>query len=647
VGKTTRKVKAKRGRPGRQAPASKLKATIAELRRELKDANERLTATSEVLTVLSSPLGNLQRTFQMLLKKATQVCGAEFGTLNLVDGKTYRQVASFNTPRAYSALVRDVSFEAHPGSLHGRIMKTPRPVQVADIRKEPAYRDGHPAVRAMADKAGARTLAIVPMLKGKTLVGTIAIYRKEVHPFSDKQIGVLENFASQAVIAIENARLFNETQETLQQQTATADVLKLISRSAFDLQVVLATLIESAARLCGASQGTVFLRDGDAMRVEAHFGASREFFDFLKANPIGRDRSTFTGRTFLTGEVTHLPDVLADPEYRLIQAPAIGRFRSALAVPLLRDGRVEGVFSLSKVEPVGFTPREIELVRTFADQAVIAISNTRLFNETREALERQTATADILKVIASSPSDAGPVFAAIADRSNQLVGGHSTTVFRFNNDQVEIAAFTPISPEADLALQTAFPRSFAEYPLWELLRTGQITQIEDTEALSPRLLQHVRDPRNLAGLGRARGYRSQLYIPLLTQQGPIGLISVTRKEPGTFAQHHVQLLQTFADQAVIAIENSRLFNETKEALERQTATTDVLKVIASSPSNLQPVFDAIAERSNRLIGGHSTAVYRFADGIVHPGRVYAGEPGSRRCAAKRLPSSGLGNSPRF
>ena len=235
---------------------------------------------------------------------------------------------------------------------------------------------------------------------------------------------------------------------------------------------------------------------------------------------------------------------------------------------------------------------------------MIAIENVRLFDETKEALERQTATADILKVIASSPDDVQPVFQAIAERTNQLVGGFTTVVWRILEDVAHLAAFTQADPAADAALKVAALRiPLSSWQIGETIRKGQIFSVSDTET----------DARSLRDLARLRGFRSILYVPLLRNQKPIGIIGVTRVEPGQFSDHHVQLLQTFADQAVIAIENTRLFNETKEALERQTATADVLKVIASSPSNLQPVFDAIAERSNRLIGGHSTAVYRFVD----------------------------------
>jgi GAF domain-containing protein len=285
-------------------------------------------------------------------------------------------------------------------------------------------------------------------------------------------------------------------------------------------------------------------------------------------------------------------------------------YRSMLFAPLMSNGVPIGLIGVTRTEPGSFADHHVQLLQTFADQAVIAIENTRLFNETREALERQTATADILKVIASSPSDVQPVFDAIATSANRLIGGLSTAVHSLVDDTLHLTAFTPTSPAGDAALQASFPRPLSALPWGEQMRNGELVHIPDVE-VEGAMLPDLRD------LARMRGFRSMLRVPLLRDRAPIGFISVTRVEPGMFAEHHVQLLQTFADQAIIAIENARLFNETREALERQTATADILKVIASSPSDVQPVFEAIATSANRLIGGYSTAVTRFIDGVAH------------------------------
>jgi signal transduction histidine kinase len=382
---------------------------LSELRLRTDDLTESLqqqTATADVLRVISSSPGELEPVFEAMLANATRICGAQFGNLFIYSEGAFRAVAVHNAPAAYVKARMGVPIYPGPDMALSRVVQTKQAAQIEDLRAAPGYIARDPQIVAGVELAGVRTMLAVPMLKEDELIGTINIYRQEVRPFTDKQVHLVQNFANQAVIAIENTRLLKELRErtddlseSLQQQTATADVLKVISRSAFDLKTVLTTLTESAKSLCGAAIGVVFLRDGDGdvLRLQAESGCTPELVDFLRAHPIVKSRATFTGRAFMTGQVAHLPDVLDDPEFDFGPAPQLGQFRAALGVPLMRDGAIEGVLSLARPLPGPFSPRQIELVRTFADQAVIAIENARLFNQVQERTRELSLSLDELR----------------------------------------------------------------------------------------------------------------------------------------------------------------------------------------------------------------------------------------------------------
>src|SRR5262249_45512670 len=389
--------------------------------------------------------------------------------------------------------------------------------------------------------------------------------------FSERQLAIIQTFADQAVIAIQNTRQFNETRESLERQTATADILQVIANSPSDVQPVFDTIAHSARRLCGGHTAIVTQMAGDMVHLRASAADGAAGAEELRARfPLPLSEGVH-GQVALSGEIAFRYDTENEPDVSpTMKEMARARgYRSLLVVPMMREGVVIGTIGVSRREAGHFPEKFIALLRTFPDQAVIAIENARLFNETQQALERQTATADVLKVIASSPSDVQPVFDAIAASAKRLLGGFTATVLHFRGDQLHLVAFTPSSPEADAGLQASFPQPVTEFPIFGQVRDGMPLQFPDTEADDV--------PAVNRDLGRLRGFRSVLFVPLMNQGKAVGILSVTRSEPGAFADHHVLLLQTFADQAVIAIENARLFNETKEALERQTATADSLK----------------------------------------------------------------------
>ncbi len=358
---------------------------LAQVRRDLSEALERQTATSEVLRVISSSPGELEPVFQAMLENATRICEAKFGNLLLYEGNSFRFVAMHGAPLAWDALrQRDPIIRFSPVNPLGRVVATKRLQHITDFRMEQSYIEREPAPVALAEVAGARTVLVVPMLKENDLIGVVAIYRQEVRPFSDKQIELLTNFAAQAVIAIENTRLLNELRESLQQQTATADVLKVISRSTFDLQAVLDTLVESAARLCDADSASIHRPQDNAYPCIASHGYSREFHQYLREHPIVAGRGSAVGRAMSDGKIVHVPDVLADPDHALVDQRKIGGYRTVLAVPLMREGLAIGIVRLTRNKVQPFTDKQIELVQTFADQAVIAIENVRLFDEIQD-----------------------------------------------------------------------------------------------------------------------------------------------------------------------------------------------------------------------------------------------------------------------
>ncbi len=644
--------RARRRRPAGSAQSQRLRIELAE-------ALERQTATSEILRVISRSQTDVQPVFDTIVRSAVRLCDGLFSGLIQFDGELLHHVAQHNyTPEALEEVHRIYPIRPTRALGVGRAVLERAVVHIPDVEVDPEYQH-----HALSRAVGWRSGLFVPMLREGAPIGVIVVTRAEPGPFSDSEIELLKTFADQAVIAIENVRLFTELQEknralteahaqvteALEQRTATSEILRVMSSSPTDAQPVFDAIVRSASRLCGGEYAIVTRFDGQLLHLAAQHnprpGTADETARFFPQVP--RPETSITARALVDAAVVHVADIETEElepstreTYRRIM------LRAAVSVPMVHEGRPIGVVSVSRGTPGPFSHRQIDLLRTFADQAVIAIENVRLFKELEarnrdvtEALDRQMATAEILRIISTSPTDLQPVLDAVAERAARLCAANDAVIFRVDGDILTAAA-------------TYGGRPATSVPLTRGLATGR--------AILERRPMHIEDiasPTSIAefpdaAVPRARGVRTQLAAPLLREGEAIGAILIRRFQVEPFNDQQISLLQTFADQAVIAIENVRLFTELQaknralteahaqvtEALDQRTATSEILRVISSSPTNVQPAFDAIVDSALKLCDGLYSAVFRVEDDMVHLVAHNHRSPESLRGLARAWPT---------
>ena len=503
--------------------------------------------------------------FAAILKNATRICEAKFGALYLSEGDGFRAIAMHNAPPAYEEARAGV-LHPHPSTSLWRAANTKQAVQIADVTLERGYIEGHPFNVSAVALGGYRGVFSVPMLHEDKLIGVITIFRQEVRPFTEEQISLVRNFAAQAVIAIENARLLSELRQSLEQQTATAEVLQVVSSSLGDLEPVFATMLEQAVRICDAVFGNVYRWDGAVLNLIASHNMTA-FARYRSPSAISAGTGVL-GRMWNTKTLVHVADLAADPAYAernplTVTAVEMGGVRTILAVPMLKENELIGAFTLSRQEVRPFTDKQIALVSNFAAQAVIAIENARLLNELRqrttdltEALEQQTATSEVLQTISKSPGELQPVFRTMLANAVQICDAKFGNLLLFEDGAFRTVALHG-APQPYLEERQREPviQPKPGSDLDQLIKTKQVVHVPD-----------VREKGMASGSAiiKLAGARTMLNVPMLKENDLVGAIGIYRQEIRPFTDKQIALVQNFAAQAVIAIENARLLKELRE-----------------------------------------------------------------------------------
>jgi len=572
----------------------------ARLFNETREALERQTATAEVLKVIAASPSDVQPVFDAIAASSNRLLGGMSTMVARIIEDSLHLMAFTSTNPAGDEVLKASFPIPLSTAFYGPAIRGGEVVRIVDTEDESAVGT---KLRDLGRARGYRSMLFCPLMREGVAIGMISVTRKDPGTFAEDQVQLLQTFADQAVIAIQNAHLFEaeqvrsrELEESLSYQTATSDVLRAISRTTFDVKAVMSSLVSSAVRLCRADAASYFRFDGQAFFWDAGLNIDPAYEEIERNTRIELTRGTLVGRAGVERRTVHIIDAMTDPEYAVKGEAQVGGVHTMLGVPMLREGRLLGVFAIARQRVEAFTERQIELVTMFADQAVIAIENVRLFNKTQEALARQTASTDILRVISGSPNNVQPVFEAIVGAAVRLLDCDMAFVLRRDGDIISIATgASRDGPLTDLGPASSFPVDpSANFPSRTIVDKA-ILHIPDWSAIE--LPEHERVIQTTFGVN------ATLFVPLLREGECIGLLSFARKQAGVFRKEEIAQAESFVDQALIAIENVRLFNETKEALEQQQAAGDILSVISSSVADAQPVFDKILQSCKHLFGG--------------------------------------------